>query len=366
MAAHDFTSAEVPVWDAEADDELTCVATFAETHDVRTFVFRAPEGRRFAFEPGQFLTFGFEIGGETVNRCYSLASSPLRPHTASITVKRVPGGTVSGWLHDTLVPGMVVKAVGPMGAFTAARHPAPKYLFLSGGSGITPLMSMSRTLADRAAPVDVVFLHAARSPLDLVFRAELDLMARRLPGFRLLYLPERTDGEPGWPGATGRLSAEFLRFGVPDLAERTVFCCGPDPFMRAATELCQTLGVPGENFHLESFDFGVLQAAEPAVAAAVVEAEAATAPAPSFTVTFAKSQRSISVRGDEFVLKAAREAGLRLPSSCATGLCGTCKSKLVSGSVDMQHQGGIRQREVAAGLFLPCCSKPLSDLVVER
>lgn len=86
---------------------------------------------------------------------------------------------------------------------------------------------------------------------------------------------------------------------------------------------------------------------------------------PAFTVTF-KSDRTAEVRADQSILLAARERGMMLPASCRTGLCGTCKSKLLSGAVDMQHQGGIRQREINAGLFLPCCSKPLSDLVVDR
>lgn len=363
-------SAPIPgldaVWDPERDDRLTCVAVYAETHDVRTFVFEAPERRRFVYEAGQFLTFGFEIGGETVYRCYSLASSPLRPHTASITVKRVPGGPVSGWLHDNLRPGMSIQAVGPMGSFTAVRHPARRYLFASGGSGITPLMSMSRALADRAAPIDVVFLHAGRTPADLVFRAELALMARRLTGFRVLFLPEDRAGEADWPGPTGRLSTDLLEALVPDVAERTVLCCGPAPFMRAVEKSCGDLGVPAANFHHESFDFSTLQAEEPAVAAAVEHAEQKAEEIRTYTVDFAKSKRTLAIKADEFVLRAARAAGLRLPASCTTGLCGTCKSKLLSGRVDMKHQGGIRQREVDSGLFLPCCSKPLSDLVIER
>lgn len=367
MAAHGLPPLSGAAWDSETDDRLTCVAVFPETHDTKTFVFRAPEGRRFVFAPGQFLTFGFEIAGEVLNRCYSLASSPLRPGTASITVKRVPGGTVSGWLHAEMRPGTTVRALGPMGAFTAARHPSPKYLFLSGGSGITPLMSMSRAYADLALPVDIVFLHAARSPLDLVFRAELDLIARRLDGFRLIHLPERRDGGAEWPGAVGRISVPLLRCLVPDAADRVVFCCGPDPFMAAARGVCAALGVPASNHHQESFDVSTLQAEEPAVAmdAEIAEREIETA-SPAFTVTFARSDRTIQVGAGQFILATARDRGVTLPSSCRTGLCGTCKSKLLSGTVDMQHRGGIRQREIAAGLFLPCCSKPLSDLVVDR
>lgn len=349
-------------WDAEVDDTLTCVAAFAETHDVKTFVFTAPQGRRFEYRPGQFLTFAFEIGDETIHRCYTLASSPLRPFTASITVKRVAGGPVSNWLHDTLRPGMTVKALGPMGDFSSDHHPAPKYLFISGGSGVTPLMSMSRALADRAAPADVVFLHAARTPQDVIFREELALIARRLPGFRVILLPEGRGAEPEWPGPTGRINPDLLRVLVPDAAERTVFCCGPAPFMAAVQDASGVLGVTPANYHHESFDFAAL----PQDPGATVFGAEHAALAESYSVTFAKLRRTISVRADETVLKAARDAGIRLPSSCATGLCGTCKSKRLSGDVQMSHNGGIRQREIDMGFFLPCCSKPTSDLVLDR
>lgn len=346
-------------WNSDDDSPLECVAVFAETHDVKTFVFAAPQGRWFDYLPGQFLTFEFEIAGETISRCYSLASSPLRPVTASITVKRVGGGVVSNWLHDHLKPGMIVRALGPMGDFSYALHPAPKYLFISGGSGITPLMSMSRACCDRAQPVDIVFLHAARTPADIIFRDELSLMARRLRGFRVVCLPETLGGEPGWFGPTGRVNAPLLGALVPDLAERTVFCCGPDPFMSAVRAACGELGASASNYHHESFDFSALQAE--------VLAEAPpTAETVVFSVTFAKMQRTVLVREDETVLKAAKAAGVPLPSSCATGLCGTCKTRKVSGEVEMSHQGGIRKREIDAGFFLPCCSKPRSDLVLDR
>ncbi|WP_075214982.1 hybrid-cluster NAD(P)-dependent oxidoreductase [Mongoliimonas terrestris] len=360
-------AADLPVWDAEVDDRLVCVAAIDETHDVKTFVFAAPEPRRFAYKPGQFLTFDVEIGGETVNRCYTLASSPLRPHTVSITVKRVPGGPVSNHLHDTLKPGMIVRAVGPMGEFTCAEAaPAERYLFLSGGSGITPLMAMSRAFADLGRPVDVVFLHAARTPKDIIFRTELDLIAARLPGFRVVHLPERADGEPGWAGPLGRLSADYLRLVVPDAATRQVYCCGPDPFMKAARGVLAGLGLPEAAWHQESFDFATLSAEQPAVAEAVIAAEATPATVPSYQVTFQKIGQTVTVRADQFVLATAREAGIRLPASCTAGLCGTCKSKLVSGTVEMSHKGGIRQREIDAGMILPCCSKPTSDLVIDR
>jgi ferredoxin-NADP reductase len=354
-------------WDPEVEDRLTCVAAFHETHDTKTFVFEAPGGARFVFDPGQFLTFGFEIGGELVNRCYSLASSPMRPRTASITVKRVPGGVVSEWLHTHLAPGMTVAAQGPMGAFTAAKHAAAKYLFLSGGSGITPVMSMTRAFADQNAQVDLLFVHAARTPLGFVFRTELSLLARRLPGLRLVFIPERRDGEPEWPGVVGRISSGLFRAIAEDINERTVFCCGPAPFMAAACAICTELGVPPEAYNEESFDFSTLQSQNAVAGAEVLAAEASEAVAlNSFAITFTKSNRMAPGLAHQTVLTIARDIGVPIPSSCRNGVCGTCKSKLVSGAVEMNHQGGIRQREIAAGLFLPCCSKPRSDLTVER
>lgn len=357
--------ADLSPWDAEADDTLVCTAVVAETHDVSTFVFEPPSPRLFRFKPGQFLTFEFPLPEGPVNRCYTIASSPLRPHTVSITVKRVPNGPVSNWLHDACKVGTRVKALGPMGDFTCVDAPAQKYLFLSGGSGVTPLMSMSRAFADLGQAVDIVFIHAARSPKDIVFRRELDLMAGRLPGFRVLHMVESAANTPDWPGPTGRISPEYLKLAAPDLAERQVYCCGPDPFMKAARAMLLGAGLPEAAYHQESFDFATLAADQPEVAAEVVAAEA-EASVPSYSVTFTKLGQTVEVRADQFVLAAARDAGLRLPSSCTSGLCGTCKSKLVSGTVDMNHKGGIRQREIDNGFFLPCCSKPTSDLVVER
>src|SRR6478735_2546570 len=115
-----------------------------------------------------------------------------------------------------------------LSASSSARR--QKYLFLSGGSGITPVMSMVRELADTCEPVEVIFLHAARTPKDLVFREELSGLASRVKGLRLQFLPESVSGEPQWSGLTGRLSADYMRLAVPDIAERVVLCCGPAPF----------------------------------------------------------------------------------------------------------------------------------------
>ncbi|QJP16487.1 hybrid-cluster NAD(P)-dependent oxidoreductase [Starkeya sp. ORNL1] len=383
VAARRLGSA-LPAWNPDTDDVLVVQAVREETHDVKTFVLAPKNPTAFHYEPGQFLTLDLEIAGEAINRCYTISSAPTRPHAISITVKRVPGGPVSNFLHDTLKPGSELRAVGPMGDFTCFRHAAGKYLFLSGGSGITPLMSMARTFHDLAIPRDIVFVHAARSPADIIFRDELELMARNQNGaFKFAPVCEGDAPREPWHGLKGRLSLQMLKLTAPDFMEREIFVCGPSPFMAAVRTMLGEAGFDMARHHEESFNFEELAAAEPEVALEVAAAELAEAakqaeaPAPmgeapvaapvtTYQVTFAKTGRTIEVPSDKFVLDMARRAGVRLPSSCSKGLCGTCKSKLNSGTVDMKHQGGIRQREIDAGMVLLCCSKPTSDLVVDR
>lgn len=349
--------AVLPAWDPAADDRLVCRRVIEETHDVKTFVLAAPEPRQFRFAPGQFLTLALEIDGQPVSRCYTIASAPTRPHRVAITVKRVPGGPVSNWLHDRLVPGMELRADGPLGDFSCANHPAAKYLFLSAGSGITPLASMARTWADLGDDADIIFVQAARSPADLIFHDELLGFARSRPGFRLATLCERDAPGAAWAGYRGRLSPAMLDLIAPDLGEREVFTCGPAPFMAAVRAMLDAAFHPRERHHEESFAFAAAPEAPEAVPAAAAD---------GFRVQFTKSGRTIACDGDTPLLTAARAAGLRLPAACLKGVCGTCKSRMVEGRVEMRHGGGIRQREIDQGQILLCCARPRADLVIER
>lgn len=384
-------------WNSDTDDTLVCCQVRQETHDVKSFFFRAPSGRAFVFEPGQFITLELEIDGESINRCYTISSPPTRPHTISITVKRVPGGKVSNWLHDNLHAGAEVRVLGPAGEFTCARHPARKFLFLSAGSGITPLMSMSRAHHELGEDSDIVFVHSARTPDDIIFARELDLIASNQAHFRTAFVCERLGARTNWPGVTGFLTLPLLKLLAPDFLEREIFTCGPAPYMQAVRNLLDEGGFDRNHYHEESFSFetvsevaaqlttahvaDALQDASTAVAAeSFTEAREeavgftpASAPAPAgvepetrFKVSFARSNREIECDSGQHVLDAAKKAGVRLPASCTQGMCGTCKVKLVSGEVAMKHAGGIRQREIDQGMVLLCCSKPLTDLVVDK
>ncbi|GAA2866423.1 hybrid-cluster NAD(P)-dependent oxidoreductase [Pseudonocardia halophobica] len=357
------------VWGETDNSTLVCRQVQEVTHDVRTFLFEPSRPALFHFEPGQFVTLHLQIDGRSVSRCYTISTPPTRPHLLGITVKRQPGGLVSNWLHDTMRPGQRISAEGPFGVFTIARRPAGKYLFLSGGSGITPVMSMTRTLYDLGSDADVVFVHSARTPSDIIFRRELETIASTAPTVRVVPVCERdTPGEP-WGGLRGFLGVEMLHLLVPDLAERVVFCCGPAPYMAAVRQMLSETGFDMQNYCEESFSFEDLTMKEFSAHAttdlAADEPGAGSAETRTYSIEFVRSGRVIVCAEDENVLDAAYAAGLTPMSSCGQGMCGTCKTTMLSGVVDMQHNGGIRPREIARNKVLICCSKPLSDLTID-
>jgi ferredoxin-NADP reductase len=327
---------------------LECAMVIPETTDTATIAFRAPSGAWFDYQPGQFLTLELPIPGGTASRTYTISSSPSRPLSISITVKAQAGSIGTRWMLDHLKPGMRIKAYGPAGQFTFHRHPAKKYLFISAGSGITPMMSMTTWAWDSGEMPDIAFVHAARKPADIIFRRRLEQFAARVPGLQLRFTVEEVDPFEVWSGFRGRLSQIMLGLMAPDYLEREVMCCGPEPFMRSVREMLASLGYDMARYHEESF-----------VAPALEELPLETvAPVAASEVSFSVSGKTVPSDGTETVLAIARRAGLNIPSSCNFGLCGTCKVQKTAGEVSMVHNGGISDDEIAAGMILACCSKP--------
>lgn len=341
-----------PAWDPEHDDTLVCAGVRQETADVRSVVFEPAEPRLFQFLPGQFITFDLAAVG--LQRCYTIASPPTRPYRLEITAKR--SGPGSSWLHDGLRPGDRLRASLPSGDFSFGATPRGSYLFLAAGSGITPLMSMARAAHDLGSHADILLIQSARSEADLLFAGELAAMATR-SGFRHLGIVEHDRPGARWNGLRGRLSQPLLAAAAPDLLQREVYCCGPAPYMAAVRALLDEAGFDRRRYHEESFSFAAPE--PPPVSLAPVSTD-------GYSIVFAQTGRTIACAADMPVLSAARAAGLRLPSACGKGVCGTCKSRMLSGTVEMRHGGGIRQKEIDAGMVLLCCARPTSDLVVER
>ena len=222
-------------------------------------------------------------------------------------------------------------------------------------------MSMVRTHYDLGDDKDIVFVHSARAPADIIFRRELASINAATKHFKTAFVCEKVSKDDPWDGHTGFLTLQTLREITRDFAQREIFCCGPAPYMAAVRALLDGIGFDMAHYHEESFSFE-----EHVTPALETKSAPVVAKDGAFKIEFTKSGQTIQCGPDQFILDAAREAGMRLPFSCSKGLCGTCKSKKLSGNVVMTHGGGIRPREIDAGMILICCSKPLGDVTIEK
>lgn len=340
---------------------LEVIGVADEAPEVKTFTFRSDAQTWFRYKPGQFVTLELPTADGPVMRTYTLSSSPSRPFSIAVTVKAQPGSIGTRWMFEHLKPGMRIKAFGPAGDFSHHSHPAAKYMFVSAGSGITPMMSMLRWLNDCAPWTDVAFVNCARRPEEIIFRKELELLGSRMPGLSLAFMIEERSSRESWFGHMGRIDAIRLPLLAPDFHEREVFCCGPDPFMHAVRGMLEAAGFDMAHYHQESFGAPPVEpmpATQPDVPA---DAEAVAALAVRFSASDVEGQ----CLAGQTVLQAARASGVRIPAACEFGLCGTCKVMKISGEVEMNHNGGILDEEIAEGYILACCSKPISALEIE-
>ncbi|NUU66713.1 hybrid-cluster NAD(P)-dependent oxidoreductase [Enterobacteriaceae bacterium BIT-l23] len=361
-----FESVTTQTW-SNGRHAVRCVKVIQETWDVKTWCFMAEQPVMFFFKPGQFVTLELEIDGEQVFRSYTISSSPSVPYSFSITVKRVPGGRVSNWLHDNMSEGMELAVHGPVGQFNCIDYPSDRVLFLSGGVGITPVMSMARWYFDTNADVDMVFVHSARTPRDIIFQRDLENMAARIANFKLNLVCERYESGQNWGGYRGFFNRPMLEMMAPDFMEREVYCCGPTPYMNAVRNMLQEAGFDMARYHEESFGATPEPVKEQAQQDAEQAAEVAEAIPRSdlLQVFFASTGKSVQIAPGETVHAAAAKLGLHIPKACGMGICGTCKVKRLEGEVEMAHNGGITDEDVEEGYILSCCSVPTGDVVVE-
>ena len=361
-----FIPVNTQTW-ANGRHEMRCVKVIDEAPDVKTFCFMAEQPVMFFFKPGQFVTLELEIDQKTVMRSYTISSSPSVPYSFSVTVKRAPGGLVSNWLHDNMKEGDELAVHGPVGPFNCIDFPARKVLLLSGGVGITPVMSMARWWFDTNAEVDMCFVHSARTPRDIIFQRELDHMASRVSNFSLHLICENIENGQAWHGYRGYLDQAKLEMIAPDFMEREVFCCGPDPYMKAVRNLLKANGFDMSHYHEEAFGETPKEEVEQAIEQADIAAEEAEALTQSdmLRVEFANNGKSVQLAPGETLHAAASKLDIHIPKACGMGICGTCKVMVKEGEATMEHNGGITEDDIAAGYVLSCCSVPKSDVVVE-
>ncbi len=350
-----------------ATRELEVVEVRRETDSAVSLVLREASGQPLpAIRPGQFFTLLVERDGETLRRAYSVSSDCRAREQFSLTIKRVADGRVSSYLNAEARPGMRLRALGPSGEFGVAPEPGraqPRRLVLiAGGSGITPMMALIRTLLASEPTCELALIYANRSADQVIFADELAALARAYP-LRLRVQQILEQPPPGWTGAVGRGDPPTLAAlldGEP-LARRDdveFMLCGPTPMMDGARTLLGERGVAPARIHAESFLAPQLDVA----AAAKIRGPQA------LTIALDGREVGIVVQPNQSLLEAGLAAGLDMPYSCAMGGCAACKVKLERGAVIMRAPNCLSAREREAGYVLACVANPTEPcrVVVER
>ena len=354
--------------------ELRVARTFDETPDVRTFRLATLDGSSlpFAHLPGQYLTLDLTIGGARVRRSYTIASSPTHAAYCELTIKRKGDGYVSRHLHDAIREGHVLKVSAPSGRFTFTGAEADRVVMLAGGVGITPLMAIVRYLADRSWDGDIYLVVAARRQRDVIFQEELGYLQRRFPKLHVRVILSDED-DATWTGARGRIDAALLSDFVPALSTSRVYVCGPDPMMAAMRRLLGELGVPEGSVLTEAFVSPATQETGAGTEDEATEMGALAAAMPPVvlgagglvTLRFERAGRSIDAPASDTILESAESAGIDLPFECRSGVCGQCKTRLLTGRVTMDTQDALTASDRARGVILACQARPRGDVVVD-
>ncbi|PRC41766.1 stearoyl-CoA 9-desaturase [Mycobacterium sp. ITM-2017-0098] len=321
----DYLKLANPLWSAR---ELRgrVLEVRRETVDSATLVIKPGWGFSFDYQAGQYVGIGLLVEGRWRWRSYSLTSSPVTSkgsRTITITVKAMAEGFLSTHLVGGVEPGTIVRLAAPQGNFVMPDPAPASVLFLTAGSGITPVMSMLRTLARRegiGGPGHVVHVHSAPTEADVMFAAELSELQDRHEGYRLHLRATRSEG---------RLDLDRLDETVPDWRQRQTWACGPEAMLDSAERTWTAAGV-GERLHLERF----------AVSRAAVHGSGGT-------VTFARSGKTAEVDAATPLMDAGEAAGIQMPFGCRMGICQSCVVGLVEGHVrdlrtGVEHEPGTR------------------------
>jgi ferredoxin-NADP reductase len=323
-----------PLWSAR---ELRgqVVEVRPETDSAATLVIKPGWGWNGSYRAGQYVGIGVQLRGRWHWRSYSLTSVPEHGDgTISITVKAMPEGFLSGHLISGLEPGTVVRLAAPQGDFFLPDPPPAKVLFLTAGSGLTPVMGMLRTLHRRGSMPDVVLVHSARNAADALFRQELQALATGHEGLRIH--EQLTDD-------MGLLSLDGLGDIAPDWADRETWACGPPAMLDDAERLWRRAGV-GWRLHIERFS---------------VQLDGAGGE--GGTVTFGAGGRTATADGATTLLEAGEGAGVQMPFGCRMGICQSCVVPLLAGSVRDLRNGSVHQE---GDRIQTCISAAAGDCVL--
>lgn len=368
---------------------LSIADVIRETKDAVSISFEIPEQLKepFSYKPGQYLTLKVPMpGGEEERRAYSMSSSPHVDPRITVTVKRIEDGKVSNYLNDEAAAGIKLEVLEPMGRFTPVLHPEheKQYVLFGGGSGITPLFSILKSVLSQEPRSRVTLFYGNRDPQSIIFRdtlAELDAHY----GERLQIVHTVESPDDAWTGDVGRLDSARTRRYIQDyvgswLYSAEYYICGPSPMMDQVIQGLKQFGIDEDRIYIERFTKPVPQSdAEQARELAGVEASGqsdGSQPTPAqtpdtagdndaktATVVLNGEENTIEVGLGEVILDAALENDLDPPFACRMGICTTCRAKLLEGEAEMDENEGLTDEEMEDGYILTCQAHPTTSHV---
>jgi len=338
----------------------------ADTDDAVIVQFDVPDALRdtFRFTPGQHLTLRRSFDGVEQRRSYSICTG-LDEGALRIGVRKVAGGRFSCWINQQLRAGDAIEAMAPQGRFCAppAGRPARRYLGIAGGSGITPILSIMKTVLAREPGSSFTLIYGNRRPQSTMFKEELeDLKDRYLARLALhhVFSREHTDSPLNSGRMTREKIGEFLGALIDPASIDQAFVCGPYQVNDEAEAALRGAGVPAARIHVERFGVPPSELGAPLPRKREGDAEHA-----SVVIVRDGLRREIAFgKDDASILDAAAAAGLEVPFSCKSGVCCTCRARLLEGQVRMARNFALEQHEVAAGFVLACQAHPLTGRVV--
>ncbi|MEQ8416075.1 MAG: ferredoxin--NADP reductase [Imperialibacter sp.] len=334
-----------------------------ETRDAVTLQFENHPSLR-NYSPGQFINIYGEVDNETISRSYSFSSSPLAGERPSVTIKKMAGGRLSRQLVETVEQGDSLTVSEPAGRFGLRNegNPVKHMIFIAGGSGITPLFAMIKTIlnsrSQQQAPPLVTLLYSNKEPDTVIFGDQLDELEEQNPGrFSVVHFLQKWDANRQLDNVhhgyinKARLAA-YLDSGYSDATE--IYLCGPEAMMQAILKHLEELNFDRSKVYSESY--------QPTAAFGKLEIEPSTGRS---EITFLKGAESFSLElsTDEFILQTGLNKGLKLPHSCKEAMCGACKVKLLSGKVNMVENYALTDSQLKEGYVLLCSGKPVSDAI---
>ena len=340
-----------------------------DTAEASIVTFDVPDDLRavFGFTQGQYLTLRKTIDGQDLRRSYSICAG-VDDGELRVGVRKVKGGTFSNWINEQLAVGDTISVMAPQGRFFVPIEPQSKrhHVGIAGGSGITPILSIMKTVLGREPGSRFTLIYGNRMLRSTMFKEELEDLKNKYMT-RLVLHHVFSDDPTDAPLNMGLMNrdkiAEFLQSVLPAQTIDQVYVCGPFQMNDEAEAALTAAGVAEDRIHIERF--GVATPTGAPVGAVVHEAKPGDAEKARIVVVRDGMRREIEFSKDQpSILDAASAAGLEVPFSCTSGVCGTCRAKLVEGEVRMERNFALDKAEVAGGFVLTCQAHPLTERVV--